>query len=106
MNELTIKEGEIIIPEEMKKLIKKARDIELKRKKLDIEMELFKDSLKEAMEEAGIKTFESDYFRATYVGKTSTARVDTKILKSLYPDIAEECTKVSERSTYIKVEFV
>ena len=63
-----------------------------------------KDQLKQAMEEYGVKKFESDILNITYVAESTATSIDSTKLKKLYPKIAEECSKTSKKSAYIKVE--
>lgn len=62
-----------------------------------------KDQLKAAMEQYGIKKFDSDELSIVYVAEGTRSTVDTTALKRLYPDIAAECTKVSKTGAYVKV---
>jgi len=73
------------------------------KKQIEAQEKELKDKLKQAMEQFGIKKFESDILNITYVPEGTQSKVDTTKLKKLYPDIAEECTKVSKTSAYIKV---
>lgn len=63
-----------------------------------------KDQLKQAMENHCIKKFESDILNITYVAETTASSIDSAKLKKLHPEIAEECSKVSKKSAYVKVE--
>lgn len=63
-----------------------------------------KDKLKEAMEKYNIQKFESDVINITYIAPSTVKTIDTGKLKKIYPQIANECAKSSERSAYIKVE--
>lgn len=63
-----------------------------------------KDKLKQAMEQYGVKKFESDILNITYVVESQKTSIDSAKLKKKYPDIASECSKVSPTSSYIKVE--
>ena len=56
------------------------------------------------MEKYGVKKFESDILNITYVAESVATSIDSAKLKKLHPDIAEECSKVSKKSAYIKVE--
>lgn len=63
-----------------------------------------KDKLKQAMEQCGVKKFESDVLNITYIAPSEATSIDSAKLKKKYPDIAKECSKVSKKSSYIKVE--
>jgi hypothetical protein len=62
-----------------------------------------KDRIKSAMETYGVKKFESDILNITYVAESTSTSIDSAKLKKKYPDIAEECSKVSKRSSYVKI---
>lgn len=76
------------------------------KKQLEEQEKALKDQIKQAMEKFGVKKFESEQLTITYVGETTAVSVDTtKLKKKLHPDIAEECSKTSVKSAYIKVEI-
>ncbi len=75
------------------------------KKQCEAQEKELKDQLKKAMEEYGVKKFESDILNITYVAETTSTSVDSAKLKKLYPKIAEECSKTSKKSSYIKVEL-
>lgn len=74
------------------------------KKQMEEEEKALKDSLKEAMEAYGIKSFDSDILKITYVAPTTAISIDSVKLKKKYPAIADECSKESARSAYVKVE--
>lgn len=84
-------------------LQKIATVVNMKKQCEEQEKEL-KDQLKQAMEKYGVKKFESDILNITYVAESVATSIDSAKLKKLHPDIAEECSKVSKKSAYIKVE--
>ena len=55
------------------------------------------------MEQYGIKKFSSDELEITYVPDGIRTAVDGTKLKKLHPEIAEECSKVSNTSAYVKI---
>lgn len=73
------------------------------KKQIEAQEKELKDRLKQAMEQYGIKKFESDILNITYVAEGTQSKVDTTKLKKLHPYIAKECSKVSKTSAYIKV---
>lgn len=79
-------------------------DLVTAKKQIEEQEKNLKDQLKDAMEKHGIKKFESDVLNITYVAATNSTSIDSTKLKKKYPDIASECSKVSAKSAYIKVE--
>lgn len=73
------------------------------KKKIDAYEKELKDKLKKAMEQYGIKKFSSDVLEITYVPDGIRTTINGAKLKKLHPEIAEECSKVSKTSAYVKV---
>jgi predicted phage-related endonuclease len=74
-------------------------------KRLKIMQDELRKQIKEEMEAKNIKKLETDYFSITYVDDFDTIKLDTKMLKEKYPDINDECSKISHTSSSIKVNF-
>ncbi|MEG0999125.1 MAG: hypothetical protein RSF13_08865 [Clostridiales bacterium] len=74
------------------------------KKRLEEKEKSLKDKLKEAMEKHAVKSLDNDLVRITYVAATTATGIDSKVLKSKYPDIAAKCSKTSNKSAYIKIE--
>ena len=83
--------------------IKRIVDIVSAKKILEKEEKQLKEQLKEAMEICNIEKFESNLLNITYVAETTTNNIDSKKLKKKYPEIAEECSRESKRSAYVKI---
>lgn len=71
--------------------------------KIEEQEKTLKARLKDAMEEFDIKKFERDGLVLTYIAATKATSVDSKKLKENHPDIFVECSKVSNKSAYVKV---
>ncbi len=93
----TFKSQQIAVLQQIASLVTTKKQIEAQEKEL-------KDKLKGAMEQYGVKKFESDILNITYVAETTSTSIDSAKLKKLHPDIAAECSKTSKKSAYIKVE--
>jgi hypothetical protein len=85
--------------------LKSIADLMTAKKKLDEKEKELKDRLKEAMEKYGVKNFDSDVLKITYVAETTVTSIDSAKLKKKYPAIADECSKVSSKAPYIRVEI-
>ena len=95
--------GEVTFDEETGLVAFKEQQLSvLKQEEQEAEL---KAKLKEAMEKYGIKKFDSDILKITYIAETTATSIDSAKLKKKYPAIAEECSKTSEKSAYIKVEI-
>ena len=94
---VTFKEQQLAVLQQIADLVTAKKQIEAKEKEL-------KNKLKEAMEKFNIKKFDSDILKITYIAETTATSIDSAKLKKKYPAIADECSKTSNNSAYIKVE--
>lgn len=76
--------------------------IKLKKQLDDQEKEL-KATLVKTMEAYGVKSFENDLIKMTYVAPTTRSSIDSARLKKDHPAIAEQYTKVSDVSASVRV---
>lgn len=76
--------------------------IQLK-KELDEQEKQLKQELVKAMETYGIKSFENDQIKMTYVAPTTRSSIDSTKLKKDHPDIVEQYSKTSNVSASVKV---
>lgn len=84
-------------------VLNKISTILTEKKRLEAQEKELKEKLKEAMEKYNVKKFESDILNITYVAETTTTSIDSKKLKQKYPEIAEECSKTTKKSAYVRV---
>ena len=73
------------------------------KKQLDEQEKQLKQRLVEAMEAYGVKAFESDAIKLTYVAPTTRSTIDTTKLKKDHPDIVEQYSKTSNVSASVRV---
>lgn len=85
-------------------VLKKIASVVSMKKQCEEQEKELKDQLKKAMEEYGVKKFESNILNITYVAETTSTSIDSTKLKKLHPEIAAECSKTLKKSSYIKVE--
>jgi len=95
----------VAFKEQQLSVLQQIADLITTKKKLEEQEKELKDKLKEAMEKYGVKKFDSDILKITYIAETTTTSIDSAKLKKKYPAIAEECSKTSKKSAYIKVEI-
>ena len=62
-----------------------------------------KAALFAAMEQYGIKKFETDALTLTYVAPTISHGLDSAKLKTKYPDAAADCAKDTPKAGYVKI---
>lgn len=73
------------------------------KKEMDEQEKQLKQKLVEAMEAYGIKSFENDQIKMTYVAPTTRNTLDSAKLKKDHPDIVEQYTKTSDVSASVRV---
>ena len=86
MNEQII---ELIAVENKKRVLKEQLD------ELNKQEEELKTTILDNMKENDMKTFENEEIRITYIAPTTRTSIDSSKLKKEFPEIAEQCTKVS-----------
>ena len=93
--EIEEKNGELIVGDNVKALLIQARELDLFQKQINIQLDEFKEALKNAMEKYGIKSFENDSVKVVYKEPHERTTVDTKRLKEegIY-DLYAKSTKV------------
>lgn len=84
-------------------IIKSIVDLTLKKKKIEDQEKTMKEQLKVAMEKYGVKSFENEAIKFTYVAPTVENRLDSKALKADLPDVAAKYTKQNPKAGYVKV---
>lgn len=75
------------------------------KKSLEIEEKKMKEELKKSMELYNIKSFDNDILKMTYIEASTTTTIDSKKLKEKYPEIYSDCSKISNKKTYIKISL-
>ena len=99
---IQVRNNEIVVAEELM-----AKMAEVSRMKLEVESfeQKLKDELKKAMEEHGVKKFENEILSVTYVAPTTRKSLDSNMIKTLYPEIAESCIKTSEVKSSVRLSY-
>ena len=84
--------------------IKAITDIVNAKKNLEEQEKNMKEQLQKAMEAHGIKSFDNESIKVTYMAESVRNSVDSAKLKKKYPDIAAECNKASAVKAFVKIE--
>lgn len=84
-------------------VIQAIKDIAVKKDELEKQDKEMRKQLETAMEQYGVKSFENEFIKVTYVAPTTRTSVDSKKLKELHPDIFEKCSKTSDVKASIKI---
>ncbi|HCY07230.1 MAG TPA: hypothetical protein DHS57_08320 [Erysipelotrichaceae bacterium] len=101
MNQLVkVNNNEILVNQETINILKA---FEVKKAEMDILEKELKQAMLQAMEQQGIKSFENDDIRITYIAETTRKTVDTKALKE--QDLYDKFTKESKVKANVRLEF-
>lgn len=97
MNELQIFESKTLAT------IEAIRDVTNQKKLLEVQDKNMRAQLEKIMEECGIKSFENDMIKITYINQTERKTIDSDKLRKELPDVAEKYTKVSKVKATTKI---
>lgn len=74
------------------------------KKELDAKDKVLRQELQEAMDKYGVKKFENDILKITYVEPTTRTSIDSARLKKELPAIAEKYSKISQVKGSVRIE--
>lgn len=95
----------VIAEKQAEPMMKELRDLTMQRKALEEKEKALKDKLKVLMEDTHSSAFKNNPFLSvTYVAASVSTGVDSAALKKKYPTVYAECSKQTQKSSYIKVE--
>jgi len=92
------------LPDTVKKVVEQTANYLAEINRLNDEVSKLKETLKVAMERAGIKKIDNEYLSITYVPEGETTRIDTAKLKVEMPEIAEKYTIVKQRKPFVTIK--
>ena len=81
----------------------KIKDFDLLKKEVEKQAELLKQQLIDTMREQGIKSFENDNMKITYVEPITRETIDSTRLKKEMPEIAEQYKKISNVKDSVRI---
>lgn len=84
-------------------VIQEIASIANQKKVLDEQDKEMRAELERVMDLYGVKSFENDIIKISYVEPTTRTTVDSTKLKKKYPAIAEECSKTSEVKGSVRI---
>jgi len=84
-------------------VIQKISTLVMLKKQLEDQEKQLKQKLVEAMEAYGVKAFENDQIKMTYVAPTTRSTIDSTKLKKDHPDLVEQYTKTSNVSASVRI---
>ena len=84
--------------------IKAMTELLTQQKELEQKVYDMREVIKAAMEQCGVKSFENENIRITYVAPTERKSIDSTRLKKEHPEIAEAYQKISQVKASVKIE--
>lgn len=103
--ELEQVETEVVsLDQKVPQAIKAMTDLLTQQKELEQKVSDMREVIKAAMEQYGVKSFENDDIKITYVAPTERKSIDSTRLKKEHPEIAEAYQKVSQVKASVKIE--
>ena len=85
-------------------IMQEIADLDRMKKQLEAKDKVVRQELQEAMDKYGIKKFENDILKVTYVEPTTRSTIDSKKLKEELPAIAEKYTKTTVVKGSVRIE--
>lgn len=84
-------------------IIKSIASLTLQKKQIEEQEKAMRVQLMAAMEKYGVKQFDSEQVRFTYVAPTTRITIDSAKLKKELPDVAAKYSKTSNVSASVKI---
>lgn len=78
--------------------------LDLQKKQLEAQDKALRQELQVAMDKYGVKKFENDILKITYVEPTTRETIDSKKLKEDLPAVAAKYTKISQVKGSVRIE--
>ena len=94
----------VTLDQKVPQAIKAMTDLMAEQKKLDQQISDMREVIKAAMEQFGVKSFENDDIKITYIAPTERKSIDSTRLKKEHPEIAEAYQKISPVKASVKIE--
>lgn len=88
---------------QLNEIEKTIQNIENDRKIALARQETLKNAIMQAMEQNGVKTFENDNLKITYVAPTTRVSIDTKKLKEDNPDLVKKYERFTRTKSSLRI---
>lgn len=79
-------------------------ELDRQKKLLEAQDKTLRQELQEAMDKYGVKKFENDFLKITYVEPTTRVTIDSTRLKKELPAIADKYSKISQVKGSVRIE--
>lgn len=84
-------------------LINVITGLTMQKKRIEELEKSMREELRDAMEKYGVKSFENEDIKFTYIAPTTRTTIDSKALKKDLPDVAAKYSKTSNVSAAVKI---
>lgn len=91
------------LPDRYKAMEMQILDLLAKKKEIEEQVKTFSERMKGEMEKAGVKKWETDNMRLTYIDSTSKETFDSKRFKEEHPDFYREYIKTTKVKPSIRI---
>lgn len=95
----------VTLDQKVPQAIKAMTDMLAQQKALEQQISDMREVIKAAMEQYGVKSFENDDIKMTYIAPSERKTIDSTRLKKEHPEIAEAYQKVSQVKASVKIEI-
>lgn len=95
----------VTLDSQIPEVITAITDLVTQKKQIEEQEKQMRVKLQEAMEKFGVKSFENEVVKFTYVAPTQRKSIDSAKLKKEHPEIAEAYQKVSQVKASVKIEI-
>ena len=85
-------------------IMREIAELDRMKKELEVKDKLVRQELQEAMDQYGIKKFENDILKVTYVEPTTRTTIDSARLKKELPAVAEKYSKISQVKGSVRID--
>ena len=85
-------------------VMREIAELDRMKKQLEAKDKVVRQELQEAMDKYGVKKFENDILKITYVEPTTRTSIDSARLKKELPAIAEKYSKISQVKGSVRIE--
>ena len=93
----------VTMKQEAAGVIKAIANLTLQKKAIEDQEKAMRQQLQAAMEKYGVKSFETEEIKFTYVAPTTRTTIDSAKLKKDMPDVAAKYSKTSNVSASVKI---
>ena len=85
-------------------IMQKIAELDLQKKQLEAQDKAVRQELQAAMDKYGVKKFENDILKITYVEPSTRTSIDSARLKKELPAVAEKYSKISQVKGSVRIE--